>query len=362
MKIIVKKIVRKIFKSNKTLNIYYDRLSKFKDLLRELKPFYEKYKRNKNLVFLIFTPDHSNLGDHAIAYSEIKLLNQLDIEFVEIPYFLLYRIADFKLLRIFNNKKVLIHGGGYLGTLWFREEIMLRKIVKAAPKAHLFFFPNTIYYENSEFGKLELEKSKKIYNNHKKISFCAREEYSYKIMKDSYIDVKLIPDMVLFLNECKSDYNRNGCVVCLRNDPEKTLTDTQHQTIYTQAEMLFGKNITITDMCLADNLDIKYRNNELQNKFTEFRNAELVITDRLHGMIFCAITGTPCLVLNSKSHKLKGCYEWIKHLEYIKFIDNESDIATTFQSIPKKQFTYDNTYLQEYYDILKEAINNILLR
>lgn len=358
----MKKIIRKIFQSNKILNKYYHRLSELKYILNELKPLQQKYKKNKNIVFLLFTPEHGNLGDHAIAYSEITLFKKMNIEFVEVSGFLLHRIADSNLLRFFNRKKLLIHGGGYLGTLWFREELLLREIVKAAPKSHIFFLPNTIYYENSDFGKLEFKKSKNIYKNHKKISFCAREKYSYEIMKESYKNVKLIPDMVLFLNECNNVSDRNGGIICLRSDSEKTLTDTQQQLVYAHAEKLFGKNIITTDMCVNHNIPSTQRNYELEKKFTQFKHSELVITDRLHGMIFCAITGTPCIVLNSKSHKLKGCYDWIKHLEYIKFVDDAIDISSTFESIPKKQFTYTNTNLQQYYDALKNDIKNMLLR
>ncbi|MFB8735822.1 polysaccharide pyruvyl transferase family protein [Bacillus sp. SL00103] len=32
--------------------------------------------------------------------------------------------------------------------------------------------------------------------------------------------------------------------------------------------------------------------------------AQVVVTDRLHGMIFCAITKTPCVVLRSFDHKV----------------------------------------------------------
>ena len=57
-----------------------------------------------------------------------------------------------------------------------------------------------------------------------------------------------------------------------------------------------------------------------------------MITDRLHGMVFCAITGTPCIVLSNNHHKVKGTYEWIKHLDYIKYV---TDIAEVM-----KQVTY----------------------
>lgn len=42
------------------------------------------------------------------------------------------------------------------------------------------------------------------------------------------------------------------------------------------------------------------------NKYIKFRECELVITDRIHGMIFAAITGTPCIALSN--YKIKGTY------------------------------------------------------
>ena len=57
---------------------------------------------------------------------------------------------------------------------------------------------------------------------------------------------------------------------------------------------------------------------DIWNKFFE---SKVVITDRLHGMIFCAITKTPCIVMRSLDHKVTDSYEWIKELNYIRFVD-----------------------------------------
>ena len=73
-------------------------------------------------------------------------------------------------------------------------------------------------------------------------------------------------------------------------------------------------------------------------------------------MIFCAITGTPCIVINSKSPKVRGCYEWIKDLEYIRFADSVSDIAAIYSEIPRKKHVYQNAHMQHYYDELIEVI------
>jgi pyruvyl transferase EpsI len=356
----IKKTLRTIFRYIPPLNRFYEKLSKRKALLNELKPFMRKYEANKNLVFLVFTPEHGNLGDHAIALAEILLLEKIGVEFVEIPYYLLHRLDSVGLLGFFNNKKILLHGGGYLGTLWFHEEEVVRRIIKNAPKSQIYALPNTIYYEDSDFGKAEFEKSKKIYNNHKDITFCARENTSYEIMKNAYKNVQLIPDMVFSLNKSAPSVNRRGCLLCLRDDLERTLSPHDRIAIEVYAKEMFPGKVDFTDMCLDCNISLEMRKTRLEEKFNQFKSAELVITDRLHGMIFCAITGTPCIVVNSKSHKVKGCYEWIKNLEYIKFTDDISLIPSIYKAMPQNEFIYDNDHLKPYYDTLESDIKNML--
>lgn len=58
--------------------------------------------------------------------------------------------------------------------------------------------------------------------------------------------------------------------------------------------------------------------------------AQLVITDRLHAMIFAAITETPCIAMDNKSKKVKGVYEWIRDLPYVQYAD---DISTACELI-----------------------------
>lgn len=64
----------------------------------------------------------------------------------------------------------------------------------------------------------------------------------------------------------------------------------------------------------------------------EFASAKLVITDRLHGMIFAALTQTPCIVLGNYNHKVKGTYEWLQELPYICFADTVQQAA---EIVPK---------------------------
>ena len=112
-------------------------------------------------------------------------------------------------------------------------------------------------------------------------------------------------------------------------------------------------------MIYPDLFNTNKRTQILDKFMGEIGGKELVITDRLHGMIFCAITGTPCVVINSKSPKVRGCYEWIKHLDYIRFADKAEDIAAEYYAIPKGPHYYDDSHLTHYYDSLAEDIKII---
>ena len=334
-------------------------------LRRELKnkylhEFQEKQKRNPSTVFLIMTPEHGNLGDHAIAQAETDLLAAMGMDYVEITGLQLEELKRSRQLGLMNGYPILLQGGGYLGTLWFESEQCLREIIRKNPRSRIMLLPNTIYYEESPWGKEEFERSVKIYNRHRKLFIFARERTSYHMMKDVYRNVKLVPDIVLSMDQNNVNIRRKGCLLCLRSDCEKTMTQNQENTIWDQVKDLFGNDIVYTDMIGKGRLPPSERKQALLDKFRQFSAAELVVTDRLHGMIFCAITGTPCLVVDSKSPKVRGCYEWISNLEYIRFVDNVSDIVEEYRKIPQTQHRFDNADLQPYYAELAEDIGKML--
>ena len=166
-------------------------------------------------VFLVFTPEHANLGDHAIAYAEAKMFNRLGIHFFEITGHQLYTLRHYNYLKMLNRATVFVNGGGNLGTLWPDIESMNRSLVEQLPDATICFFPNSIYYEDSPNGRDELQKSVEIYNKHPKLFLYAREELSFSLMKSLYRHVKLSPDMVLSLTPNLDSSERSGCLICM---------------------------------------------------------------------------------------------------------------------------------------------------
>ena len=235
----------------------------------------------------------------------------------------------------------------------------MQEIIRRNPSSPIAILPNTIFYEDTPWGHQELEKAKKIYNNHPNLRIYARERASFSFMEPIFRDVKLVPDMVLSMSCDTISRERKGCILCLRSDLEKTRSQEQDAIIRQQAESLFGSLLTESDMVVPHSISPQNREDMVFQKLEEFASSELVITDRLHGMIFCAITGTPCVVIDSKSPKVRGCYEWIKHLDYIRFADRPEDISREFHAIPPGPHHYDNTHLTHYYQRLAEYIQNI---
>ena len=321
---------------------------------------YRKYFReHPNTVFLVLTPHHGNLGDHAIAQAEINMLRRAGINYIEITGQGLSEMYWAKHLSVMNGFPILINGGGNLGTLWMDVETLEREIIKSNPKSEIFILPNTIFYEESDWGRREFQITQKIYNRHKKLHLYAREKISYGIMNKVYRDVKLVPDMVFSMEPQTVKRERKGCLLCLRDDCEKTMSEEQLQTIRQQVKVLFGESVYETDTVEKRSILPENREQALNRKFEEFCGAKLVVTDRLHGMVFCAITGTPCILLDSKSPKVQGCYEWIRELEYIRFINDVSQITEEYRKIPLREHQYNNSSLIPFYE---ELIKDIMDR
>ena len=100
-----KKIINKLCQHSFWKNFFY-KLTGYKHIIKKYLPIYLEHKKNPKIVFLVYTPVHGNLGDHAIALAEMELLNTLGIQYTEITMPEIHKLREFKLLRFFNNSTV----------------------------------------------------------------------------------------------------------------------------------------------------------------------------------------------------------------------------------------------------------------
>lgn len=289
---------------------------------------FDSHRNDKQKIIVALAADYGNLGDVAITYAQSKFLKE------QFPN---SDIIDFPISRTFMGMKSLksiirqhdiitIVGGGNSGDLYDDIEFCRQFIIKMFPKNKIISFPQTIDYSGNLGENKALKKAVKIYNKHSDLTLIAREQKSYEFYKRyfSTSNIFLKPDIVLTLNLTNTSIQRSGILTCLRNDKEKSTNRDRVDAIISD---LKSYQILQTDTHIdCQHMSIEEREMQLRQIWNKFSSSELVITDRLHGMIFCAITNTPCLAIDNTNRKVSGVYNmWLKELGYIRII-NEKDL------------------------------------
>lgn len=285
----------------------------------------------KKIIFVIGTPLHGNLGDQAIAYSESLFIDQeISKKFVEIPS--PYVIKHAKAWKnVIGESQILIQGGGFLGTLWPNEDKMVRHVIETFPQNYITILPQTLFFD--ENSKREITRYQRLLEKRPKVLLCVREKYSYELAKKIQLpNVCLVPDMATYLSRdsfaskpLKKNMKHNSVLFCFRRDKEQLQSKQVSQTLL---KCLKGMNIDYTSTVVDHSVSPRFRRREVQAKIEEFERYDLIVTDRLHGMILAAIAGVPCLVLNSRSYKTKGVYRWINENDYIQYAEDTSQIES----------------------------------
>ena len=304
---------------------------------KELFPNSQDKKRKKAIVFA--TPQHGNLGDHAIAYAQKKYIenNLPDYEYIEIPITETFKYLQSIKKNMQVNDIVFIHGGGNMGTLYPNNERVRREIIKTFTDNKIIQFPQSTKYEDGAFGIRELKKSSKIFNRNKKLNLIAREHVTYEFMKKYFLDIKVLqtPDIVFTIDEV-SNYKRSGILTCFRDDKEKNVSEEFTTRIIENLESMY-LNVKQSDTHLGNKLiKIDERSKYLLKIWSEFQKSEVVLTDRLHGMIFAFITSTPCIVFENSNPKVKASYnKWLEKCNFIQLIDKKETVSDIIGIVDK---------------------------
>lgn len=337
-------------------------------MMVKLSKISETYEYNKTALFskkrlfLIGCEDFWNLGDHHIAISEIQYLQRIFPEqrIVEIAasrYFAVNRLLPFVIRK---KDLICLHGGGNIGNFYMLAEEIRRDVLKKFPRNEKVIFPQTIHYDRSDAGKAELEKDQRSIKETKNLTLCVRERYSYELAKE-YFDCRVIltPDIVLFSDyRDRGKYERKGGILLLRTDLEGVISGQEKQFIKTVVEK-YTPDIRINDTQLIIDIEVDDRKDVMDDFISKIAKAEFVITDRLHGMVFCAITKTPCIVLPNYNHKVGGVYEWISKLEYVIMIKRMSELEEAIQKLQKiEKIEYDNSSILESFDALSRILKS----
>lgn len=306
---------------------------------RQVKSLLKKSELDESLkdqkkILILGVADYNNLGDHAIAYAQRNFLNNTladatEYMIVEVPS----RTPVWHIFPIITeNDIILFTGGGNLGTKYsFLSELFL-PIIKRFPENKKLFFPQSYTFNLTDnLEKYHTEVKDVFAKSGKNLTIVARESKSFNKFKEMFTEntVLLTPDIVLSVTDrLETTTARNGILVMMRDDDEKVLdSDTQSKMIQ-QLSMIAP--LTTSDTVTTNFISISDREQELDQKWNAVQTSELIVTDRLHGMIFAKITKTPCIVFDNYNSKIQmTCKDWLKDEPNIVFVDHKQKLTAS---------------------------------
>ena len=317
--------------------------------------FILNFKRTKEgRCVIIATPVHGNLGDQAIVYAEKNMLKRIypEKQILEIPNYAYVLFPKLCKKYISSKDIVVIDGGGNLGSLWPWEDEKISNIISDFQHNKIYIFPQTCYYDLQKDLPL-IERNREIYDVADDLTVMLRDHRSFETFQTLYPNTKsiLIPDIVFSLHPDLKVTRQNKVLLCFREDLEKNIGDADRKLI---EDFLHSKGVGFecTSTLVNKRVVEKNRDKMLNKKWIEFSSAKLVITDRLHAMIFSAITETPCIAIDNLSKKVSGAYEWIKDLDYVKCVDSTDEMIKLISDMISKNdckndFEYPEQQIKE---------------
>lgn len=304
----------------------------------------------KKNIFIIGTPNHGNLGDHAIWYATQRILEEFDPD---------ANVVDINMEEVKTDMDALFHiirpediivlqGGGNLGNYYMDDEMIRRYVIARFANNRIIMFPQTVNFSDDEEGKRELEKSIQIYQRNQNLILFARDEKSCQFLREHFNNqIDMLPDVVLSLNCMDKKIRREGALICLRSDRESARSEEEKQIIEQFLREKY-ETVHVTDTEIAFDGDKEQRVSRLEEKLGEFQRAEVVVTDRLHGMVFAAITGTPCIIFSDINTKIRTAYEYLKQFTYLKLAESVQDLESAYRFVVESDsFEYEETVVKD---------------
>lgn len=333
------------------------RLNDAEDCLRNV-----QRAQGVNFWFLL-EQGHDNIGDIAIGIAEKRFFDRC---YPDIPKHFIYEAVYARYEReiarqIRPGDVIILRGGGSIGNTVLHEKHR-EEIIKRYKDQLIVSMPQTMCFPDTERGRREKAHAAKIYEKNKHLLLIAREEESYRNMKDAFpkTEILLTPDIVMSLNGMLPEKERSGILLCFRSDWEKSISESDIQNIERECRSLTD-GVVYTDMHAGEPFVPFERREEIfRKKLDQFKSASLVVTDRLHGMVFCAITGTPCIALSNYNHKVRETYRWLKAFPFIRYCKDAGEALKSIPELYGMPGIYNGDFAVPYYERIVNCINEYL--
>ena len=287
------------------------------------------FPRTGPRLIVVLAADYPNLGDVALTHALLRLCAS------NLPLHQTYLLTAGRFFReirglaraVSPDDVIVIVGGGNMGDLYpYLEEARLQA-VRAFRLNRIISFPQSIYFSDTAGGRAALRRSARVYASHRNLTIFARENASFGAMREAFprVRVGLAPDTVFTLRPPAASTRDIPLLICLRADVEAKLSADQREALCRKLREAHPAAMIIDTMAPRHGLTYPEYEQELARLLGLFARAKCVVTDRLHGMIFSVVTGTPCVAVENANHKISATVQtWLTKNRCVRLVPASS--------------------------------------
>lgn len=281
-------------------------------------------------LIVALAADYGNLGDVALTRALLRLAaTHLPTHRpVLLPAGRIYGDLKGVALAADPSDVVAIVGGGNMGDLYPDLEEARVRVVRAFPGNRIISFPQSVDFSETPSGRRALARSRAAYENHPRLDIFARDAESLRRMRECFpgAHLALAPDTVFSLPAPPAAARDIPLLVCLRQDKEAGLSASRRNSLLLAMVRRWPEAVVTDTLVPGPRLDYQAYDNRLDGFLGQFARARCVVTDRLHGLIFSAISGAPCVAIENNNHKIRGVAEsWLAGLSSVQLLANPDE-------------------------------------
>lgn len=292
--------------------------------------------RGHRQAVVVNFPNHGNPGDPAIWLGTRQLLAELDVRVVLSTD---WSVLDASLLRRHAGVPVLLNGGGNFGDLYAGQQSMRERVLREATDHPVVQLPQSAHFRDPA----NLDRVRALVAAHPDVTLLAREERTLALFRGLDAEVHLSPDHALALRRpvpvLRPASRRHGLLWLARRpeDPEyggEAAVEPPADLDCTRVEWMEGiaedqrgwdrpgraalavnerlrrggtlpRPAALSAALLAQTFP-PLAHRWVAHGMRLLAGSRVVVTDKLHGHLFCVLLGLPHVALDNSYGKVSG--------------------------------------------------------
>ncbi len=306
-------------------------------------------------VALLDIPDHPNVGDHGILLGEIAFIRK------HLPRAVLHiasrnTFSDRLFRQTGTADVIFINGGGNFGDIWPDHHAFRLNILDRFRERCIVQFPQSISFSNPD----RLDETKRRIAACRDFHLFVRDERSLAFARAQFdCPTTLCPDIAFALGPLPARRPSTEVSCLFRTDKEILTSKTERVSDCLRASGLtFQTGDWLSEASRLRHIHgvmrrLSKRRRTAQAVFRHGRTAfqlyarirlragtallsrgQIVVTDRLHGVILSLLLGRPALVFDSLDGKVSAFHRtWLAGLPHIRVVDEVADLPAHLRAI-----------------------------